>query len=225
MGGIGVAYYMDYPPMNGAFAAAFLFVIVLTYGKIRFRQKLDTLIAALWSGGMALGILFMYLKPGYKVDLLSYLFGNILMVTSDSIMGLIALDAVLLLLVILFFKPLMYVSFDEEYTRMRGVRTGAAFFILMCIVAVTVVMLTRVVGIIMVIAMMTMPAASAAFFSRSMGMMMALSVVFASLYSVGGLLISYYADLPAGAVIILCAVAGYLISFMMSRMFLRKSLS
>ena len=209
MGGIGLAYFLEWEPMLGAAAAALLFVSILSFGKIRMRQNMDTMVASLWSAGMALGIVFMYLKPGYNVDLISYLFGNILMVTGRGVILLAVLDLFLLLFVFLFYKPLQYVSFDEEYAEMRGIKTEYAFFMLMAMVALTVIMLTRIVGLVLVIAMLTLPAASASLFSKSIGRMMLLSVLFAVSYNVIGLSVSYGVDLPSGAVIILCAITGY----------------
>jgi ABC-type Mn2+/Zn2+ transport system permease subunit len=132
---------------------------------LRYNQYEDTLIGALWAVGMAVGILFIYKTPGYNVDLMSYLFGNILMVEKESVRLLAYLDGLIILSVLLFYKRFLAVCFDEEYSKLQGVGVVSTYLLLLCLIALTVVILIQVVGIILVIALLTLPAATARYYS------------------------------------------------------------
>jgi len=208
-GGIGLGYFLGIDPVAGA--VGFTTGIALLIGVIREKlsQQVETLIGAVWAAGMALGILLIALAPGYAPDLFGFLFGNILLIpTGDLIvMGLLAL--VICAVVGLWFNQLMAVTFDEEYARVMNLPVTALMLLLLLLIALTVVVLIRVVGIILVIALLTLPGAVAREFTRSIGAMMAVSIVFAIACSLGGLFLSYALDVPSGATIILLAAAGY----------------
>ena len=208
-GGIGIGYFLGIDPVAGA--VVFTTGIALLIGVIREKlsQQVETLIGAVWAAGMALGILFIALAPGYAPDLFGFLFGNILLIpTGDLIvMGLLAL--VICAVVGLWFNQLMAVTFDEEYARVMNLPVTALMLLLLLLIALTVVVLIRVVGIILVIALLTLPGAVAREFTQSIGAMMLVSIVFAMACSLGGLFLSYALDVPSGATIILLAAAGY----------------
>jgi zinc transport system permease protein len=161
---------------------------------------------------MAVGILFIYKTPGYNVDLMSYLFGNILMVERESVRLLGYLDALIIVLVLLFYKRFLAVCFDEEYSQLQGIGVVSTYLLLLCLIALTVVILIQVVGIILVIALLTLPAATARYYARSLTQMMILASVFGALFTTSGLVVSYEPDLPAGATIIVIAGLAYLLS-------------
>jgi len=172
--------------------------------------------------GMALGILFMSRTPGYGVDLMSYLFGNILLITEKEILKMFLLDTVIIVLLLLFYKQIIASSFDEEFARLRGLRVDAIYILMLCMVALTVVLLIQIVGIILVIALLVLPAASAAQFANSVSRLMALSVLFSMLITVSGLLLSYQPDLPSGSTIILLAGVVYLLSMVIRSILLQR---
>ncbi len=212
LGGMGVAYYLGADPFWGALAAALLTALVVGWVSLRWREHEDTLVGALWAVGMAVGILFLSRTPGYGVDLMSYLFGNILMVTREDLYLMAAIDAGILLLVAVFYKPFLAVCFDDELARLRGVRVELVYLLLLAMVAVTVVLLIRVVGLILVIALLTLPAAIAAQYVGSLGRIMVLATALGAVFTSGGLALSYGPDLPSGATIIVLAGIAYLAS-------------
>jgi zinc transport system permease protein len=210
LGGMGIAYFFGGQPLNGAIAAALLAALITGAVNLRAKEHEDTIISAIWSIGMAIGIIFIARTPGYGVDLMSFLFGNILMVSRADLAELACLDGAVLALVFLFYRQFRAVCYDEEFTRLRGVKTGAMYLLLLALIALTVVLLIQVVGIILVIALLTLPAAISGGWSRSLGQMMAWAVAISVAVTLCGLGVSYAADLPSGATIIILAGAVYL---------------
>lgn len=218
LGGLGAARYLQVTqgwewlhPLYGAVVAALLAAVIIGLVSIRWRESEDTAISAIWAIGMAIGVLFIARTPGYAEDLMSYLFGNILMVTPSSLWLLAILDAVVVLLGLLFYRKLLAISFDEEFARLRGVNVEAYYLLLLCMTALTVVLLVTVVGLIMVIALLTLPIAVASRFSRSMWQVMAISTLLIMVVTAAGIGVSYSADLPAGATIIVLTGMLYLL--------------
>lgn len=214
LGGLGIAYALGMNPIIGAIIFALLSAWIIGLVRIRLRQHEDTAISALWALGMAIGIMCINITPGYRVDLISYLFGNILMVSRNTLVILSALDISIVAVVFIFFQPLMYICFDEEYSAVRGMPVSAVYLLLLTLVALTVVVLIQAVGIILVIALLTLPAASARIFARSIGHMMLISVLLSELYIMTGLGLSFIFNIPSGSSIIVAAVAGYSVSLL-----------
>jgi zinc transport system permease protein len=212
LGGMGIAYFLGASPLAGALAAALVAALIIGWVNLRLRQNEDTIIAALWAVGMAVGVLFISRTPGYNADLMSYLFGNILMVSRADLYVMAALDAVAILLVTLFSKQFLAVSFDQEFARVQGVRVEVFHLLLLCLVALSVVVLIQVVGLILVLALLVLPAAIAAQYLSRLVPIMVLAIVLGMTFTCGGLALSYAPDLPAGATIVLLAGAAYLIS-------------
>jgi len=212
LGGMGVAYYFGRDPVSGALAAALIAAVVIGWIHLRWNQQEDTLIGAIWATGMAIGIIFISRTPGYTADLMSYLFGNILMVPRSELLFMAGLDLLIILVVLLFYKQFLAITFDEEYTRLRGVPVDFVYLLLLCMVAVTVVLLIQVVGLILVIALLVLPAAVAAQYVGSVGRIMVLAAFLGVVFTAGGLSLSYGPDLPAGATIILLAGGVYMVS-------------
>jgi len=201
-----------FTPVHGAIIVALLAAFILTEVSMHAKEREDSIIGALWAGGMAIGLLFIARTPGY-FDPMSYLFGNILLITKNDLFFIIALDILILFVVGVFYNKLLALCFDEEYARLRGLRTHWLYLLLLCLTALTIVLLVRIVGIIMVIALLTLPAAIAGNFARSIWQMMFAATLICAVFIVSGLGISYSLDLPSGSVIILIATAAYLLSF------------
>ncbi len=223
LGGMGIAYFLGASPVGGALVAALVAALIIGWVSLRWRAQEDTLIGALWAVGMATGIVFISRTPGYNADLMSYLFGNILLITRAQLYLVAGLDALVVALVVLFRKQLLAVSFDEQFARLRGVRVEAVYLMLLCLVALTVVTLIQVVGLILVIALLTLPAAIAGQYLRSLAAIMLAAMGLGALFIGGGLALSFDLDLPSGAVVILLAGAAYFVSTVFSGLSRRRA--
>ena len=228
LAGLGLARYLQrvhgvewLNPLFGALIAAIVSAFVIAVVRYRAAEREDTAISAVWAGGMALGVIFIALTPGYNADLMSYLFGNILMVSPADLIITAALVVVVGGVILLNFNKFKAVSFDEEFAALRGINVEACNLLLLCLTALTVVVLVSVVGVVMVIALLALPAAAAGRFGRTLGRIMALAVVFSFLTIVAGISLSYAPDLPAGATTIVLSVLVYFISIPLSS-FLKK---
>jgi len=212
LGGMGAALYFGYDPLTGALVAAVAAALMIGWVRLQWKAQEDTLIGALWAIGMAVGILFIAKTPGYQTDLMSYLFGNILLVPRESLWFMATLDALLLSIVGAYHRQFLAVVFDEEFARLRGIPVAFFYLLLLVSVAITVVLLIRVVGLILVLALLTLPAAVAGHYVHSLGAMMLLATLLGSAVSTLGLALSYGPDLPVGPTIILLAGALYIVS-------------
>lgn len=216
LGGIGLALFLSatgrvpwFTPIMGALAFAVAAACVIGLVSLKAKQREDTVINAIWAIGMSVGILFMAKTPGYT-DPSSYLFGNILLVSASDLRLLGALDCAVLFLAWRFYPQLEASAFDEEFARVRGVNTEAVLLILLLVTAIAVVLLQTYVGIVMLIAMLTLPAGTAGFASRNLAGMMVLACVFSALFSVTGLAASWTFDAPAGAMTVVISGAVFL---------------
>ncbi len=205
-GGIGLAYFLGLHPLLGAavFAIFSAFGIQLLSHKAEVRE--DSSIAIWWSLGMALGIIFVYLTPGYVPNLMSYLFGSILTVTLSEIGLMVALNVLLAGFFIFFFRPILYVAFDEDFARTSGLPVNLLNYLMMALIALTIVLNIRVVGIILILSLLTIPQATANLFTKSFKKLIFLSTGIAFAGAFAGLLVSYFADIPSGAAIIFTLV-------------------
>jgi len=199
LGGMGIAYYLGHPPMGGALISALVAAFIISEVSIRASEQEDTIISALWAVGMATGVLFIARTPGYNVDLMSYLFGNVLMISRQDLYFIAALDFAILGITFIFYRQLVLVCFDSEFATIRGIPVKAIHTLLLCMVALTVVILIQIVGLILVIAMLTLPVASARLYSTSLAVMMLGATVLGGILSSVGVGISFTWDLPAGA--------------------------
>jgi zinc transport system permease protein len=216
---MGAAYYLRavegwqwLHPLHGAVVAALAGALIISAVRAYGREREDTVISALWAVGMAVGIMFIVRTPGYKTDLMTYLFGNIVMADDRAIRLLVVLDVIIVIVGVLFYKQLLAVCFDEEFAKVRAVRTGVFYTLLLCLSALTIVTLIYVVGIVMVIALMTLPVAVAGKFSRQLWQMMILSAILSAVFTTGGLALSFGPDLPPGATAILFAACAYVLT-------------
>jgi len=216
LAGMGIAFFFGASPMLGATLMALLSAILIGLINLRMKQGEDVLIAAFWSVGMAVGIIFISQTPGYNVNLMSYLFGNILLVSGADLLRMLALNLVIIIVVRLFYRQFLAAAFDEEYARVRGVNVELYYIVMLTMIALTVVLLIQIVGLILVIALLILPAASAAQFAGSLPRIMLYSVLLSVVSTLGGLAISYGPDLPSGAVIVLVAGLIYMVSICVS---------
>lgn len=217
LAGLGIAYFLGAPPMLGAVIMALLSSILIGFIHLRLKQNEDILIAAFWSVGMALGILFMSRTPGSNINLMSYLFGNILLVSGADLVRMLVLDCLILLTVKLFYRQFLAAAFDEEFARVRGVNVELIYIVLLAMVSLTVVLLIQIVGLILVIALLILPTASVSLHVGSLPRIMIYSAILGCMICVTGLAVSYSPDLPSGAVIILIAGMAYALSLLASR--------
>jgi zinc transport system permease protein len=209
-------------PLSGAIIAALLAAGIIGVVSLRFKQREDTVISALWAAGMAIGVLFISATPGYQQDLMGYLFGDILVVSPSELIPIAILDAVVIIVSLLLYKQFIAICFDEEFARTRGVRVEMHYLILLGLTALTVVLLVSVVGIVMVIALLTIPVAIAGQFARRMWQVMVLAVLLSMSLTTAGLAISYGPNLPSGAIIIVLAAGLYLAVLLIKALLARR---
>lgn len=222
-GGIGLGYLIGINPVVGALVFSLASALGIGYITKRTRLPEDTAIGVLWAIGMALGIVFIGLAPGYAPDLFSYLFGNILTVPASDLLLMLILDVAIIGIVIAFYKEFLAISFDEEYGTVVGIPVEALYLLLLCMIALTVVVLLRIVGMILIIALLTIPAAMARQFTYDLRKMMILAIAFGVVLTFGGLWLSYLLDLASGATIVLLGGAALLSSFGVSKIRKRRT--
>jgi zinc transport system permease protein len=216
-GGIGLGYFLGIEPIWAAIPFSLAAAVIMGFVQQRTRQYADTLIGVLWAMGMAIGIIFIDLTPGYTADLMSYLFGSILAVPRSSVLVISILDAVIILLFYLFYKEFQAISFDEEFAKVLNVPVEAFYFLQLGLTALTVVVAMRVVGLIMVIALLTIPAAISIQLTTKLHHMMILSSILGIVFTLVGLYLSYIFNLTSGATIIMVAGPGFLLSMVYER--------
>ncbi len=223
LGGIGLALYLQIAagwawchPAFGAVVAALVSALIIGLVSLHGGQREDTVIGSLWALGMAAGLLFLSRVPG-NVDAMSFLFGNILLLSRSDVWMVAALDVLIAGIALLFSNRLLAVCFDEEFARVRGVRVQFFFLLLLCLTALTIVLLVRVVGAVLVIALLTLPAALAGLFTRRLWQMMLGAIAACMLFVTAGLAISYAEDLPSGPTIIVLAGILYLGALALAR--------
>ena len=217
LAGMGMAYFLSASPIIGAIIAALISSILIGWISLHWKEHEDVLIAAFWSAGMAIGILFLSRTPGYNVDLMSYLFGNILLITSNDLILMFVLDLVVIGVVAFCYKHFLASVFDEEFSRLHGINTEFFYILLLCLISLTIVILIQLVGLILVIALLTLPAAIANQYVTSLHKMFYLAGLICAVISISGIAISYEPDLPTGSVIVLLACGCYFFSVFLKR--------
>jgi zinc transport system permease protein len=213
-GGIGLGYFLGINPVIGAIVFSLGSSLGMGMVHRKTGQRSDTIIGAMWAIGMAIGIIFLDMSPGYKADLMSYLFGSILAVPSSDLIIMLVLNLIIVVLVALYYKELQAISFDETFAFVVNVPVDRLYLMLVCLIGLTVVMTMRIVGLIMVIALLTMPPAIAGLYVKDMKRMIILSIGLSILFTFTGLMLSYYLNLTSGATIILVSGVVYFISFL-----------
>jgi zinc transport system permease protein len=211
-GGIGLGLYFGVSPALGATLFSVAISMGMGVASIKNKERADTIIGVMWALGMALGIIFTELTPGYNVDLMSYLFGSILSVPGSDVWYMVCLNLVVLLFVFYFYKELVAMSYDEEFSFVVGIPVRALYFALLGLISLSVVMIIRVVGLILVIALLTIPPFIAEKYTSSLGKMMVLASLLSMVFTLAGLWVSYQFNLASGATIIMVAGVGFFLS-------------
>ncbi len=222
LSGIGLCIWLEraqgvtwVSPLFGALIAAILSALIIGWMHLHYKQREDSVIAALWSIGMALGVLFISQTPGFNVELTNFLIGNILWVTKTDLYILWGLDLAVIILVACLHKKFLAICFDEEQARLQGIPVNSLYMLLLILIAVSIVLLIQVVGIILVMTMLTIPAAVANLFTTRLSRMMLFAVIISSALCVAGNAIAYHLDWPTGATIALLAGLVYVATFML----------
>ncbi|NVJ53222.1 MAG: metal ABC transporter permease [Campylobacteraceae bacterium] len=210
-GGIGLAIYLGLPVLFGATVFAILTAIIIAAITLKNRNRVDSIIGIMWALGMAIGIILIDLTPGYNVDLMSYLFGSIIAVSQADVYYLLVLNSFILISVSLFYKQILAVSYDSEFASLRGISVKFFYTLILILAALSVVAAIKVVGLILVIALLTIPTFIAEFFAKKLSSMMIISSLFATFFTICGLLISYLYDISSGASIIIVGVITLLL--------------
>ncbi len=217
-GGIGLGYFLGLEPILMAIPFSLMAALIMGLIQHRTRQNSDTLIGVLWAIGMAIGIIFIDLTPGYTTDLMSYLFGSILAVPQSSIWAMLVMDVVIILIVYCLYHEFLVLSFDREYAEVLSIPVERLYLLQLGLTALTVVLAMRVVGLIMVIALLTIPPAISLQFTRKLHQAMILSSILGVVFTLVGLSLSYLFDVSSGATIILVAGLGFLLSMLYERL-------
>jgi zinc transport system permease protein len=208
-GGIGLSFYLGLPYLVGTLGFALTAAFVMAAVTLKARHQADTIIGVIWALGMALGIILLDITPGYNVDLMSYLFGSILTVPLTDLTVMAITCLVILVLVLFFYPDILALSYDPEFARIRGVPVGKLYFLMIAMLAVTIVMVIQVVGLILVIALLTIPASIMERHALTLGRMMIGACVLGAFFTLAGLWFSYTFNLTSGAAIIIVAAAVY----------------
>ncbi len=211
-GGIGMSFFFNIHPLIGAIGFGLVSAVIMGTVHLRYKQHEDTLIGMLWAVGMAVGILFIHFSSGYAGDLFSYLFGNILVTSTMDITLILICDVLILITVFGLYRAFQAVTFDEEYAMILNLPVTFLYFILLCLISFTTVILIRVVGVILVIALLTLPAAAALNVSRNLKWIMLLSILFGIFSTLTGIFLSHWWNIPASSIIILCCASVYFLS-------------
>jgi len=216
-GGVGLAVFFGFSPFLGAMGFSFAMAVALSALTLKSRNRADTAVGVLWAVGMALGVVLVDLSPGYRADLMSLLFGSILTVPASDLWQMGLLGIAVLALVTWFYNDFLAMSYDDEFARLRNVPVTFLYCLLLGMIALSVVMSIRVVGLILVIALLTIPPFIAEKFTGSLRAMMMLSSVLSCLFTVVGFGVSYALNLTSGATIILVAAAGFFLAVLWDR--------
>lgn len=205
-GGIGLAIYLGIPVLFGATVFAVITAIIIAIITLKNRTRIDAIIGMMWASGMAIGIIFVDLTPGYNVDLMSYLFGSIVAVSNEDIYYMTILDIFIIGIVVYFYKEILAVSYDSEFASLRGINVKFFYTLILILAALCVVAAIKAVGLILVIALLTIPTYLAETFASKLSSMMIISSILATIFTILGLVVSYLYDISSGASIIMVAV-------------------
>lgn len=210
-GGVGLATLFGLPLLPVTILFSLFSAVLMGWVSRADKGRTDAMVGVIWAAGMALGVVCIDLSPGYQGDLMSFLFGSILTVSRQDLLLIGGLVVLIVLVTYVFFKDLVSLSFEEEYARTRGISVDAIYYLLLGLITVSVVIAIQVVGLILVIALLTIPPHMAEHRARSLPGMMALSMLWSLFFCVAGLMISWWLDLTAGACIIGVATAAYIL--------------
>lgn len=204
-GGVGLAIYLGLPMLITTSAFCIAVTIVIALVSYNNRENLDIIIGLTWAVGMSFGIILADLTPGYQTDLMSYLFGSLLAVTDEDIYYMTGLLLVILMIILVFYRDILAVSYDNEYANLRGVKTKFFYTLILILSSLAIVISIKVVGLILVIALLTIPIYIASFYCSNLLSMMAVSALLSILFTIIGLIVSYQFDVSSGPSIIMAS--------------------
>ncbi len=216
-GGIGFAVYFGLPIFFGASIFAILASILMAYLSLKYKERIDTFIGLIWACGMAIGVILIDLTPGYNIDLMSYLFGSILAVESNDLYIMAGVLATVISIIIFGYRNILAVSYDNEYATIRGINVPIYYTLMLVISSIGIVVTMKVVGLILVIAMLTIPVFIAEKLSNSLIGMMVISGIISTIFTFIGLGVSYYYNLTSGATIILVSTIGMILFLLIEK--------
>jgi len=217
-GGLGISYFLNSNPLFGGVLFSLVSAVSIALFRKNARNRLDTLLSFLWSTGMAIGLVFIFLTPGYATDLFTYLFGNILLVSRFDLHMIFFLDIIILAMVYLMYNSFLAVTFDEEHAETRNMPITLINMLIFGLIALTIVATIRVVGIVLMIAILTIPAATAQLFHKTVKKIMVTSSLITLFASISGLFASYYLNFATGPIIVLIISALYLGGLFISKL-------
>ncbi|MBN1380610.1 MAG: metal ABC transporter permease [Deltaproteobacteria bacterium] len=221
-GGIGLACFMGWPYLAGTVGFSLCSAGVMAAVTLKAKHRVDAMVGVIWAVGMAIGIILLDHTPGYNVDLMSYLFGSILAVPRSDLWQMAVITLWVFAIVTYYYNDFLAMSFDDEFARLRNIPVTFLYCLLLGMIALSVVMVIRVVGLILVIALLTIPPFIAEKFTGTLQAMMVASSILSCLFTLIGLWLSYQLNLTSGATIILVAATGFLISLLWERFKQRK---
>ena len=220
LGGFALSLFLQrvchvswFTPTLGAVAGALTAAMIVGLVNIYAKEREDTVIGAVWAIGMSVGLLLLDHTPGY-VDWQSYLFGNMLMLDQSSLYMTLALDALVIIPTVVFFPALQAVAFDDTFARLRGIKAGILYMVILGLTALTIVLLINLVGIMLVIALLTLPGATAGCHTGHLKSMMLLSTLLCALFTSAGLLLSCFLEVPSGPAVVILSGMAYTASML-----------
>jgi zinc transport system permease protein len=222
-GGVGLSFFLGWPYMIGTLGFSFIAAMVMAAVSLKAKHRADTIIGVIWALGMASGIILLDLTPGYNVDLMSYLFGSILTVPGSDLWVMLVVGILIAFFVAYFYNDLLAISYDEEFARIRGVPIRALYFAMIGLLAVTIVMVIQIVGLILVIALLTIPPFIVEKYAKSLFQMMAGASLLGAIFTVSGLWLSYAFNLTSGACIILVSGVAFFLFLAVDRLVISRS--
>lgn len=209
-GGIGIAFYFSLPILLSTGIFTLFLAFLVAFLAKRYEHRSDSIIAVIWAFGMAVGIILIDLSPSYNTDLMAYLFGSILAVGTQDLWLMALVDGVVVLLIFLFYRQFEALSFDAEFAKVRGINTSFFHYLLIALMAFCIVISIRLVGLILVMALLSIPSFIAENFTKRLGFIMILASFLSMIFCILGLILSYYLNLSSGACIIAIACFGFL---------------
>ncbi len=219
LGGMGLFLYLSrvhnlpfLHPIYGAFLAAILSAFLIGWIHLYYKEREDTVIGAIWACGMAMGVIFTTLSPGYNVEIIQFLFGNILWTSKANLVSLLILDGVVLVASICLHKRFLAICFDETQAKLQGMKSNLIYFTLLSLVAITVVLLIQIVGAILVIAILSLPPAIANCYTQKLSKMIGIAILLGMAITFIGMYFSYTFNWPPGATIALTTTFLYFIN-------------
>lgn len=212
-GGLGIAFYFGTPILLSLGAWTIAVAVLVAFLSRTYPQRSDSFIAVIWAFGMALGLVLIDMSEGYQGDVMSYLFGSVLSISSEDLWLMLGADVLFIALTTLFYKQFVAISFDSEFAMLKGVAARAFYYVLVLMVSLCIVLCIRVVGLILIIALLSIPCFIAESYTKRLGAMMALSCVLSAIFCILGLILSYVLNLSGSASIILVATLGFGVNF------------